>query len=79
MATISMAPPGRYIGVTPVQMNYLSRAITQGELCHDKNDANFNENISPIGDIWAYRINTKSDACPTGFSQEGTVKRVWSE
>ncbi|AQQ71742.1 hypothetical protein SMSP2_02120 [Limihaloglobus sulfuriphilus] len=33
----------------------------------------------PIGDVWTYRINTKSDACPTGFSQEETVKRLWSE
>jgi hypothetical protein len=33
----------------------------------------------PIGDIWMYRINTKSEACPTGFSQEETVKRLWSE
>lgn len=31
----------------------------------------------PIGDIWAYRLNTKSEACPNGFGQEETVKKLW--
>jgi len=27
--------------------------------------------------IWTYRINMKSDACPDGFGQEETAKRIW--
>ncbi len=26
-----------------------------------------------------YRANTKSDACPVGYSQEETIKKLWSE
>ncbi len=29
------------------------------------------------GLIWAYRINTPSAACPDGFGQEATAKRIW--
>ena len=27
----------------------------------------------------SYRANTKSDACPVGYSQEETIKRIWAE
>ena len=33
----------------------------------------------PIGDIYRYRANMKSEACPTGFGQEETIKEIWSE
>jgi hypothetical protein len=26
-----------------------------------------------------YRANTRSDACPLGYSQEETIKAVWGE
>ena len=31
----------------------------------------------PVGDLWWYRANTRSPACPDGFSQEETIKRIW--
>jgi len=31
----------------------------------------------PIGDIAAYRLNTKSQARLPGFSQEEKVKQLW--
>ncbi len=33
----------------------------------------------PVGDIYRYRANMKSEACPTGFGQEETIKKIWSE
>ncbi len=33
----------------------------------------------PIGDIYRYRANMKSEACPKGFGQEETIKAIWSE
>jgi hypothetical protein len=33
----------------------------------------------PIDDIYKYRANMKSAACPTGFGQEETIKKIWSE
>lgn len=33
----------------------------------------------PIGDIYKYRANMKSEACPNGFNQEETIKKIWSE
>jgi hypothetical protein len=31
----------------------------------------------PIGDIFTYRANMKSDECPNGFGQEKTIKEIW--
>lgn len=33
----------------------------------------------PVDDIYRYRANMKSDACPTGFGQEETIKEIWSD
>lgn len=33
----------------------------------------------PIGEIWVYRLNTPSEACPHGFGQETTVKKLWRD
>jgi hypothetical protein len=33
----------------------------------------------PIGDIYHYRANMQSPACPTGFGQEETIKQLWSD
>jgi hypothetical protein len=33
----------------------------------------------PIGDVWVYRLNMKSEACPTGFGQEETIRQLWSD
>jgi hypothetical protein len=34
---------------------------------------------APVGDVRWYRANAKSDAVPTGFSQEQTIKAIWQD
>jgi hypothetical protein len=34
---------------------------------------------APAGNIHWYWANTKSDAVPTGFNQEQTIKAIWQD